>query len=250
MYDSTPAALPEKYRERIYGAYVEARQRSLIPTTVAGFAPMLPQLRKLIRLHFPRNPDARILELGCGPGVLIYCARKAGYTDISGVDGSAPQVAEATRLGIEGVRLGDLMLTLRESRDTSYDAVVTLDVIEHFRKEEIIDLVDEVQRVLKPGGRWLIRTPNGESPFGSRMRYWDFTHETAFTRESITQLLKSSGLNAVRCFEDGPVPHGLRSAVRWALWKVISSGFRFCVLVETGTAGGIFTQNLLVVATR
>jgi 2-polyprenyl-3-methyl-5-hydroxy-6-metoxy-1,4-benzoquinol methylase len=57
----------------------------------------------------------------------------------------------------------------------SQEVVVTFDVIEHFRKDEVIAFVDQVRRVLRPCGRWIIHTPNGESPFGARMRYWDFT---------------------------------------------------------------------------
>lgn len=81
---------------------------------------------------------------------------------------------------------------------------------------------DDVLRVLKPGGRWIIHVPNGESPFGGRMRYWDLTHELAFTRTSVAQLLLASGFSDVRCFEDQPVVHGAKSALRWLLWQ----GFR------------------------
>jgi hypothetical protein len=84
------------------------------------------------------------------------------------------------------------------------------------------------------------------------MRYGDLTHEIAFTRESIAQLLRSSGFAEVRCFEDAPIVHGAKSAVRWVLWKMIRLALRVYIVAETGDTGRecIFSQNLLAVATK
>jgi hypothetical protein len=84
------------------------------------------------------------------------------------------------------------------------------------------------------------------------MRYWDLTHELAFTRTSINQLLLSSGFSNVQCFEDAPIPHGLTSVVRWLLWKVIRSGLRLYLAAETGdtSRSAIFSQNFLIVADK
>jgi hypothetical protein len=87
----------------------------------------------------------------------------------------------------------------------------------------MIPLVDEVPRVLKPSGRWIIHMPNAESPFGSRILFGDYTHEQAFTRTSLGQLLRSSGFAREDCFEDSPVPHGLKSVLRTLGWRVIRS---------------------------
>jgi len=56
----------------------------------------------------------------------------------------------------------------------------------------------------------------------------------------------------VICREDTPVPHGIKSAVRWILWKMIRSGLRFYIAAETGAAEGecIFSQNFLVIAVK
>ncbi len=240
------------YRSRIYGAYVTARDSSLAPETLEGLRPRMPYFRQMIRRHFPADRDAAILELGCGHGALLYALQQAGYYNARGVDGSPEQIAAAQRLGILGVEEGDVADSLGATADASLDVVVAFDLIEHFTKNELIPLVDEVHRVLKPGGRWIIHTPNAEGPFGGRMRYWDFTHEQAFTRVSIAQLLRSSGFSEVRCFEDRPVPHGLKSIVRAALWSVIRTGLLLYVAVETGEVDrkAVFSQNLLTVATR
>lgn len=240
------------YRDRIYSNYVKARNLPLAPDSLEGLAPRSPYLRKLFRKHFPADRSVEVLDLGCGHGALIHFARRAGYTNIRGVDSSPEQVAAARRLGIEGVEEGDLLATLAAQTDGSLDVVVAFDVIEHFMRDELLDFVDHVHRVMRPGGRWIIHTPNGESPFSGRMRYWDLTHELAFTRTSISQVLLSSGFSKVQCFEDAPIPHGLTSTIRWLLWQVIRSGLRLYLAAETGdtASSAIFSQNFLIVADK
>jgi SAM-dependent methyltransferase len=244
--------LGKDFRERIYGSYVNAHVQAIAPSSLEGLKPRAPYLKKLIRSHFPTDRRCAILDLGCGHGALIHFVRRAGYTNIRGVDGSPEQVADARRLGIEGVEEGDLLAALATQESESLDLVVAFDVIEHFTRDELLGFVDQVRRVLRPEGRWIIHTPNGESPFSGRMRYGDLTHELAFTRTSICQLLHSSGFSKVQCFEDAPVPHGLKSVIRWVVWKVIRSGLRVYLAAETGDTAGdaIFSQNFLIVAEK
>lgn len=242
----------ETYRTRIYTHYVKARERTLAPETLAGLAPRSHALRQLIRRHFPADKNAAVLDLGCGHGALLLFAREAGYTNLRGVDGSPQQVAAARRLGVEGVAEGDLRDTLAAQTDASLDVVIAFDVIEHFSRDELLPFVDEVHRVLKPGGRWIIHVPNGESPFFGSIRYGDLTHEMAFTRTSLSQLLLSSGFGEMRCFEDAPVVDGAKSALRWLLWKGFRGVLRLYIAAETGDASSahIFSQNLLAVARK
>ena len=226
--------------------------KTLVPDSVSGFAPRAPYLRRLIRRHFPSNREAVILDLGCGHGALMHFAREAGYHNIRGVDGSSEQVLAAQRLCIDGIEKGDLRKALSGQTDGSLDVVVTFDVLEHFTRDELLPFVDQVNRVLKPGGCWIIHVPNGESPFCGRIRYGDLTHELAFTRTSLSQLLLSSGFNNIRCFEDAPIVHGIRSAVRWLGWKVLRAILHLYIAVETGDASNkhIFSQNMLAVAKK
>lgn len=241
----------QDYRQRIYQYYVSARDQSLAPASIEGLKPRAPYLKRLIRKHFPLDKKCAVLELGCGHGALIYFAREYGYRNVIGVDRSPQQVAEARHLGIAGINEGDLMETLKTYPNNSLDVVVAFDVIEHFTKDELLPFVDQVNRVLRPGGKWIIHVPNGESPFGGRMRYWDFTHEQAFTSTSITQLLKSSGFTEISCYEDAPIPHGFKSLGRWVLWKMIRSALHMCLLAETGeTCPHIFSQNFLAIAVK
>jgi cyclopropane fatty-acyl-phospholipid synthase-like methyltransferase len=206
----------------------------------------------LIAKHLPSNRATKVLDLGCGSGTLLHFLREAGYKHVIGVDLSAEQVACALALNIEGVRQGDLFDELSVTGDETWDVVATLDVIEHMTKSELLKFAGEVYRVLKPRGRWLIHVPNAEALFGSRIRYADWTHEQAFTKESIEQMARVVGFNVVQCYEDQPIVHGLKSALRWLLWKMARGVLRLYWVAETGALGQdcLFSQNLLAVARK
>lgn len=239
------------YRERIYGDYVKAASSSLAPETLAGLEGRRPVLARFIADHFPPARDARIVDLGCGHGALLHFARDAGYTQVSGIDGSPAQVEAAKRLGIGGIRQGDALTLLGGEAEASYDAVVAYDVIEHLTKDELVDMTDAVRRVLRPGGRWLIHAPNGLSPFAGVMRYGDLTHEQAFTPESLTQLFLASGFREASFYEDPPAVRGLTSAIRALLWRVVRCLMRFALVVETGMPEyRVLTMNLIAVAVK
>jgi len=240
------------YRDRVYDQYVHARTVPLVQPGLDATASRRPYLVAMIRRHFPTRRDAAILDLGCGHGTVLHFAQQAGYTNCRGVDRSFEQVAEAKRLGISGVAEGDLAETLSATSDASLDVVLTFDVIEHFRRDELLALIDDVHRVLRPDGKWVVHTVNGESPFFGRIRYGDITHEQAFTRTSIGQFLLSSGFRTISCYEDTPIVHGLKSAARWVLWKVMRGIMRTYLAAETGSLDPsvILTQNFLIVATK
>jgi SAM-dependent methyltransferase len=242
----------ESYRQRLYQHYtaVEISDPAAVGADPLNFRAAY--LQDLIRRHFPPDKDGAILDLGCGHGAMLHFARQAGYHNTVGVDRSEAQVAEASRRGITGIIAGDLYRVLESFSPESQDVVIAFDIIEHFTKDELLGCLDQVWRVLKTGGKLIIHTPNGASPFCGRIRYGDFTHELAMTRESLTQLCQVCGFSQISCYEEQPVFHGIISGIRWLLWKAIRCVLRLYIAVETGVVdrGMIFTQNMLCIVTK
>ncbi|HEX9464297.1 MAG TPA: class I SAM-dependent methyltransferase [Alphaproteobacteria bacterium] len=238
------------YKSRLLAQYVSTH--ASVGDAVAGLERRRPYLDRLVREHFPPDRSAAVLDLGCGHGAVLWAARRAGYTSLAGVDASPEQVAAAASLGITGVRQGDLKAALAATPDASQDVVVLFDLFHYFPPDAQFALADEVRRVLKPGGRWILHVPNGEALFGARMRYWDYLAGGAFTRASIGQVLRACGFAEVRCFEDVPAVHGAASAARWLAWKLVRGLARFLLAAETGETGrdAIFSQCLLAVAIK
>lgn len=250
--DPEQSIKPGLHRKRIYSFYLSKRGSPLAPTDVEGLRSREPYFRSIIKSHLPDNKKAKILDVGCGHGAFVRTLRAAGYTNTIGVDHSAEQVKAARRLGIDGIQQGEMLETLRAFQTRSFDVVIAFDVLEHFAKDELITVVEEIYRILSKSGRLIIHAPNGESPFGNRILFWDFTHELAFTRESIAQLLMTCGFLRVNCYEDRPVVHGLKSAIRRVLWSLIRAVWRFYLMVETGSGekACIFSQNFLTIADK
>lgn len=98
----------------------------------------------------------RVLDIACGEGYGAAALSQSGAQDIIGVDVSAEACEHAARrYGIEA-RLGDAQnIPLPNG---AVDTVVSFETIEHISHPE--KFLDECVRVLQPGGRLIISTPN------------------------------------------------------------------------------------------
>jgi 2-polyprenyl-3-methyl-5-hydroxy-6-metoxy-1,4-benzoquinol methylase len=224
-----------EYRKRIYNRYLTAGSAD-IPFKNPDEAPggLLDMLRSVIRKHFPLTKDAQIFDLGCGAGLLVHSATQAGYTNMSGVDISPQQVKVAGCLGIEGIRQVDAMSALLALEPESNDAIVSFDVLEHMTRDKLISWIDAVRAALKLGGRWINHTANAEPLFYGRVRYGYLTHEQAFTRTSLLQVLLASDFSRVTCFEDSPISGRLGGTIRWLMWKLVRLPALICLIAESG----------------
>ncbi len=235
------------WKQRLYDGYVSTGQAGPIDNPLHFDNPYYD---KIIADHLPANPDISVLDLGCGHGRLIYSLKKHGYNNILGIDISAEQVAVAHKFGIEEVQCQDLSTFVEKTADKSYNAIFLMDILEHLDKQELFDLLDNVNRILANNGMVVLHIPNGAGIFGMRTRYGDFTHKNAFTSTSIQQILHACNFNQVLIFEDKPIVHGLKSLARHIIWQVLSLPLRLLLIAETGTTQHILSQNILVVAKK
>jgi len=200
--------------------------------------------------HFlPEDRNAAIVDIGCGNGNLVFWLQQRGYTAASGIDMSVEQVAVAHGLGVLRVEVADLRVYLVE-RMAHFDVIFLRDVIEHFTREEVLQILDLVRAALKPGGRVVLQLPNGASPFIGRVRYGDFTHELAYTQSSLAQLFGITGFREACYFPVAPRFHGLRSLPRVILWKSVEAFYRLLLYAELGRGDYVVTQNLVATAIR
>ena len=128
-------------------------------------------------------------------------------------------------------------------------AVIATDFLEHFAKERGVPIFDEVRKALAPGGVFIVRSPNATSPFFGNYQFSDFTHDSVFTPRSFAQLAANAGYAKCEAFPCVPAVHGLKSAVRAGVSRVVSAGLRLALAVETGVSNHIVTQNFIGVAT-
>jgi SAM-dependent methyltransferase len=240
--------IKETYRQEIYGYYLGQTLEPEAFIQSLNREQMNRQFQAWWGDVLPKNQDAPILDVGCGWGGFLAFLQAKGYTDLAGVDSSKQQVEIAHRLGLERVEVGDVFAALTKYRN-HYACISVFNVLEHLDKEQVLPFLREALAALRPGGCLLLEVPNANSPFGSRTRYWDFTHELSFTPTSLLQILQVAGFSDVRLRERCPVLHGVKSWVRWLLWQFIRQGLSFYLMVEQGSAGPrLFTQDMQAIA--
>ena len=234
--------MDDRTRDRLYSAYAttHAGEANTKTTSLAFEREILP--------HLPPGKDLDIVDLGCGQGELVRQFHDRGYRRAVGIDISPEQVELARLAGIAGVRLGDYTKGLG---DEAFDVVTATDFLEHLTRSEVLYALDAVVASLKTGGVLIARTPNLASPFGGNYRYGDITHETSFTARSLRQLGAAVGFERTEVFSCPPKVHGVKSAARLAVWKLVSGAMKTALAAETGQVRGHHvTQNIVAVMHR
>lgn len=244
------AGVKVDYKKRLYDCYISSHTSRLHgEATLSSIKRQFPVWKSYYGRFLPEDAASKILDLGCGYGGVVWWLQQLGYKDAHGIDISGEQIEKAAGLGIRNVEHGDIADSLKDTREF-YDVIMARDVLEHFDKCEILTILDLIFLALKKDGLLILKVPNGESPFGGRYRYGDFTHEIAFTRASLSQILRAIGFTDVVFRPEGPVPKDFFSFIRFILWKIIETILRSYLLAETGCGSGIFTQNVIAVARK
>lgn len=98
-----------------------------------------------------------LLEIGCGEGrgIAMLKDKVASFTAIDKIE----QVIESLSEQFPDVKfIQDNIPPLKKVEDNTYDVIITFQVIEHIKNDKLF--LEEIHRVLKPGGKALITTPN------------------------------------------------------------------------------------------
>ncbi|GMV22185.1 MAG: class I SAM-dependent methyltransferase [Vicinamibacterales bacterium] len=134
--------------------------------------------------------------------ILTWAARQG--VRAFGIDVSLPTIQLAQRDAGPGV----LRVTRADVRaipfaDDTFDIVYSMGTIEHF--DETQQAVDEIARVLKPGGRAIVGVPNRHDPFLrpllvaglSAVGLYGYGFEKSYSRASLRRMLHAAGLEIV-----------------------------------------------------
>ena len=166
--------------------YYTANERRLF---AEHFAP-LARLRMLKTDLWDEAKNTRILAWAASHGVSAY-----------GIDISEPTIHQA-RAAFLAAPLHAARADVRDIpfQDASFDAVYSMGTIEHF--DETQRAVNEIARVLKPGGRAIVGVPNRHDPFLRPLfvaalyavGLYGYGFEKSYSRRNLRLMLERAGL--------------------------------------------------------
>ncbi len=134
---------------------------------------------------------SKVLEIGCSTGKLVELVQQQGVAESIGIEISPPEVAYALRCQrpIKTTYLQECQFA-----DGYFDIIQAHHVLEHI--PNLLDVLAEIQRILKPGGLLYLTVPRYTSWFArssSWMGWFPEEHFWHFTERTLTHLLSRYG---------------------------------------------------------
>lgn len=156
-------------------------------------------------LKYIKSSNMTILDLGCADAFVRKMVHSGTYwsgTNYIGVDIKYSSLKKASdkmpKCSNQAIFIcDDLHGGMKFMKDNSVDLCVAMEVIEHIEEKEGINLLNEIKRVLKPGGLSFISQPNYDPSQWYVMRKWRETgypqHHCERTWKEFRKLCKSIG---------------------------------------------------------
>ena len=148
------------------------------------------KLASYLTSRFNWGKESKLLEIGCGRGEFLDSFLQLGF-DCSGIDLSNYIATDLKN--IINIEKADVSKDNLPYEDNYFDIVYHKSLIEHLYSPD--QLMKETYRVLKPGGRVVILTPDWVSQM--KVFYEDYTHSRPYDINSLRDLLHVYGLSKV-----------------------------------------------------
>jgi SAM-dependent methyltransferase len=144
--------------------------------------------------------DSRILDVGCGPGILLKQLRQLGFTHLEGLDAYWPADLEENGLRIQSGRIENVAIP-----EGGFDLLMFHHSLEHV--SEPARVLSRAKEFLAPGGKVLVRVPVSDSfawkYYGTNWVQLDPPrHFYLLTDRSMALLAEQAGLKIERQMRD------------------------------------------------
>jgi 2-polyprenyl-3-methyl-5-hydroxy-6-metoxy-1,4-benzoquinol methylase len=178
-----------------------ARQQQYFTATMA------PGIVKFIKKNGLLKGD--VLDYGCGAGHLLEQILNEPGVNFYGLDFSTDSIEEtkkrtAGKFNLKQLALIDKLPTAFKGEQ--FDSITLIETIEHLQDEALHETMEELFRILKPGGKIFITTPFNENlddhltfcPF-CKNEFHQMQHMQSFDVASLTALAGRHGFKVDNC---------------------------------------------------
>jgi SAM-dependent methyltransferase len=172
----------------------------------------------LIACLYPHRTDLHILDAGCGTGAAMRYLSPFGM--VIGCDLSALALSFCKQRGLS--RLGQASVARLPFSDRSFDLVISFDVLCCRAVGDYHHALGELERVLKPGGRLLLRLPAYNWLRGHHDKCVHIVHR--FTTKELQQALTASGFVVEKLSYANTLLFPLALGKRLVVEKVVPPG--------------------------
>jgi SAM-dependent methyltransferase len=199
IYDSRADAARElaAFRFRI-GDVADGQLDALYVALEDRFRGSREEIKERVREYLPYVKDFEpVIDLGCGRGEWLEVLAENGI-ESCGVDSNGLQVEQCRARGFD-VAEQDLFVYLKSLPDESAGTITGFHIIEHLSFNALTALLNEVLRVLRPGGVAIFETPNPENiVVGANYFYLDPTHRHPLPTELMEFLFRNRGFEEIK----------------------------------------------------
>ena len=237
--------------QRVVENYFETTSSVGTSQDIEAFKSSLLGLRRRLGSWFD-VAEKDVIDLGSGTGELCKLAHDFDARSIVGVNMSQTEIDfSLQRVDAQFVR-EDIADYLEQCKPESIDRIFALNILEHLDKNTLLRVLEGAFQALREGGQLIVMVPNATSPFGGMTRYWDITHQIAFTPSSVRQLSRLVGFGENVVFKEcGPIPYAFVSSIRFGLWQIIRLLIKSYLMIELASdKGGIYTADMMFRMTK
>ena len=200
--------------------------------------------------YMPKNKDAAILVVSCGPGYFVNLLTQEGYTNVLGIDSDPEKIRYAKEKNLNCQ--AEQAFPFVTNNPNRFDAIFCEQEINHLTKEEMVAFMNLCRASLREKGTIIVHSLNGANPItGSESLAQNFDHYNTCTEYTLLQLMKYCKFSDIEIvpltlyvFYKNPLNYVL------ILADALFTAFFRLAFIMYGKSNKIFTKKIAAIAKK